>query len=66
MLFGKHINRYYLRYSAVLLLGLLALIVVDYAQLTIPELYKMVMNGEIPDAKPQIAILKTKEILKSR
>ena len=45
MLFGKHINRYYLRYSAVLLLGLLALIVVDYAQLTIPELYKMVING---------------------
>lgn len=45
MLFGKHINRYYLRYSAILLLGLLALIVVDYAQLTIPELYQMVING---------------------
>ena len=32
----------------------------------IDELYKMVMNGEITDAKTQITILKTKEILKSR
>ena len=45
MLFGKHINRYYLRYSGVLLLGLIALIAVDYAQLTIPNLYQMVING---------------------
>ncbi len=45
MLFGKHINRYYLRYAPVLLLGLLALIAVDYAQLVIPNLYQMVING---------------------
>ncbi len=45
MVFGKHINRYYLRYSGVLLLGLLALIAVDYVQLVIPELYKSVING---------------------
>ena len=45
MLFGKHINRYYLKYSPSLLLGILALIVIDYLQLVIPELYKLVVNG---------------------
>ena len=45
MLFGKHINKYYLRYAPVLLLGLFALIVVDYFQLLIPEIYKCVING---------------------
>ncbi|MBQ8432138.1 MAG: ABC transporter ATP-binding protein [Clostridia bacterium] len=45
MLFGKHLNRYYLRYAGVLFLGLVALILVDYAQLTIPNLYQMVING---------------------
>lgn len=32
----------------------------------IDELYEMVMSGEITDAKTQIAILKTKEILRKR
>lgn len=45
MLFGKHINRYYLRYLPQLLLGLIALLVVDYAQLIVPRLYQMVING---------------------
>lgn len=45
MLFGKHINKYYLRYAPVLLLGVLALVAVDYFQLEIPELYKIVING---------------------
>ncbi len=45
MIFGKHINRYYLRYSGMLLLGLAALIVVDYLQLIIPQLYQMLING---------------------
>jgi len=45
MIFGKHINRYYLRYSPVLLVGLIALIVIDYFQLIVPELYQMVING---------------------
>lgn len=45
MIFGKHINRYYLKYSPLLILGVLALFVVDYVQLVIPELYKMVING---------------------
>ncbi len=45
MIFGKHINRYYLKYSYMLLFGLAALIVVDYLQLLIPNLYQMVING---------------------
>ena len=45
MLFGKHINRYYLRYSPALLLGILSLIAVDFAQLIVPELYRTVING---------------------
>ncbi len=45
MLFGKHLNRYYLKYSWVLLLGLAALVAVDYFQLLVPELYKSVVNG---------------------
>ncbi|MBQ7320998.1 MAG: ABC transporter ATP-binding protein [Clostridia bacterium] len=45
MIFGKHINRYYLRYSGWLLLGVLSLLVIDVFQLKIPELYRMVING---------------------
>ena len=45
MIFGKHINRYYLKYAPMLLLGVLALLAVDYFQLEIPELYRMVING---------------------
>ncbi len=45
MVFGKHINRYYLKYSYMLLLGIVALLAVDYCQLEIPELYRMVVNG---------------------
>ena len=45
MIFGKHINRYYLKYAPHLLIGLLALWTVDYLQLMIPELYQMVING---------------------
>ena len=45
MIFGKHINRYYLKYAPMLLLGLAALVAVDYLQLVIPNLYQMVVNG---------------------
>ena len=45
MLFGKHINRYYLRYAPTLLMGIIALIVVDFLQLKVPEYYRMVVNG---------------------
>ncbi len=45
MIFGKHINRYYLRFAPMLILGLLSLVMVDYLQLRIPHLYQMVVNG---------------------
>ena len=45
MLFGKHINRYYLKYAFGLLLGLLALVMVDFLQLEIPKFYRMVIDG---------------------
>ena len=45
VIFGKHINRYYRKYALLLILGLAALIAVDYLQLEIPELYQMVING---------------------
>ena len=45
VLFGKHINRYYLRYAPVLFIGIVALVAVDYVQLLVPELYKMIING---------------------
>ena len=45
MIFGKHINRYYLKYAGWLIFGLLSLVMVDYLQLIIPKLYGMVING---------------------
>ena len=45
MIFGRHINRYYLKHAPALLLGILALLTVDYIQLLIPELYRLVING---------------------
>lgn len=45
MIFGKHINRYYRKYAGWLIAGLAALILVDYFQLAVPRLYRMVING---------------------
>ena len=45
MIFGKHINRYYLKYAGWLILGLISLILVDFLQLEIPKLYRTVING---------------------
>ena len=45
MIFGKHINRYYLKYFGWLVLGLVSLVVVDWFQLVIPNMYQMVING---------------------
>ncbi len=51
MIFGKHINRYYLKYLPSLIFGLFSLILVDFLQLEVPKLYRTVidgLNGEIP------------------
>lgn len=45
MIFGRHINKYYLHYAPMLLLGTAALFMVDFLQLIIPNLYQMVING---------------------
>ena len=45
MIFGRHINRYYLRYLHFLLIGVATLVAVDYLQLFVPNLYQMVING---------------------
>lgn len=44
MIFGKHINKYYLKYSYFFILGIIALVLVDIFQLRIPEII-----GEIVD-----------------
>lgn len=52
MVFGRHINKYYLKYLPLILLGILSLALVDYFQLIIPKLYREVvngLNGNIPD-----------------
>ncbi len=45
MIFGKHINQYYRKHALMLLTGVVALIFVDYFQLILPELYRIVVNG---------------------
>ncbi len=45
MIFGKHINKYYIKHIFALLLGVLALLLVDWFQLKIPELYSAVIDG---------------------
>ena len=45
MIFGKHINKYYVKYLGWLIIGLITLVVVDWFQLVIPNIYQMVING---------------------
>ena len=45
MVFGKYVNKYYLKHFFALLLGVIALIAVDYFQLKVPEFYNYVVTG---------------------
>ncbi len=45
MIFGRYINRYYLRYLHLFLGGIAALLLVDVFQLKVPELYNLIVNG---------------------
>lgn len=45
MIFGKHINKYYLKYLGWIILGVATLGMVDYLQLLIPNIYASVING---------------------
>ena len=37
MLFGRYINRYYLKYAPLFIIGIIALVAVDFVQLYIPQ-----------------------------
>ena len=45
MVVGKHINQYYRKFALPIILGLIALGIVDFMQLKMPEFYQMVVNG---------------------
>lgn len=44
MIFGKHINRYYIKYAIPFILGLLTLLMVDLLQVRIPNLLGKLIN----------------------
>lgn len=44
MIFGRHVNKYYLRFAHFFLIGILALLVIDYVQLEIPEIVGAIID----------------------
>ena len=66
MLFGKYINRYYLKYAVWFLIGIIALVVVDWIQLYIPEFLGRVVelvNEDINVHKQEIINIGLKVLL---
>lgn len=61
MIFGKYINKYYLKYGLVLLIGIISLFAVDIFQLKIPEIYSQIVDGLDPTTTTVLTI----DILKS-
>ncbi len=67
MIFGKTINKYYVRYAGLFLLGIVALIIVDLAQLEIPLITRDLVNtleariaaGETADTAFLLDIVRT-------
>ena len=45
MLFGRHVNKFYLKYGIFFLIGIAALITVDYVQLLIPDVTGSIIEG---------------------
>ena len=62
MIFGRHINKYYLKYLWVLLIGILALIAVDYFQLKIPEIYGEVIDGLDPTTETVLTVNRVEQL----
>ena len=62
MIFGKHINKYYLKYLWVLIIGIIALIAVDYFQLKIPEIYGEIIDGLDPTTSAILTVDRIKEL----
>ena len=46
MIFGKHINKYYQKYLLFIILGIITLLLVDYAQLEIPRICGLVLDNK--------------------
>ena len=45
MIFGKHVNKYYFKYAPWFIVGTVALIIVDYLQLQIPDITGSIIDG---------------------
>ena len=45
MIFGRHVNKFYRRYWYMILIGVLALVAVDFFQLEIPVIIGNIVNG---------------------
>ena len=65
MIFGKHVNKFYLRYWYLLLGGIISLLAVDYFQLLIPDIIGSIIDGlnAITQKKPieeQLTLVKLK------
>lgn len=45
MLFGKYVNKYYLKYGLIMLVGIAALLAVDYFQLLVPDIVGNIVDG---------------------
>lgn len=45
MIFGKSINKYYIKYAYMFIPGIIALIIIDFFQLEIPGLTRLVIDG---------------------
>ena len=58
MVFGKFLNKYYLRYFYFFLIGIATLVAVDFAQLKIPAIYRTLLTalntGYLDEAKTRI------------
>lgn len=44
MIFGKHVNKYYIKYAIPLILGIIALLYVDYVQVEIPRIFAEIID----------------------
>ena len=45
MIFGKNVNKYYLKYFLFFFFGLVALIVINWIQLKIPKICGIILDG---------------------
>lgn len=45
MIVGRHVNKYYLKYILFFIVGILALIIIDYFQLNIPKICGEIIDG---------------------